>query len=75
MPVQGLDVERGQILLHHAVAVSTSEIDQAHALQEQVVSRAFEAHDLPDQSVTICIVTPRILILVDIVRYTRCVHE
>ena len=45
MPVEGLDIERGQILLHHAIAVSMSEINLLDALQDQVVSNALETHD------------------------------
>ena len=48
MPVQGLVVEGGQILLHHAVTVNEAEIDLLDALQEQVVSHALEAQDRVD---------------------------
>ena len=57
LPVESFQVGRGQVLLHHAVAVAVTEVDLLDMLHNQVVTNLLEAKNRVENGVAGRVIT------------------
>lgn len=67
LPVESLQVELVQVLLHHIFAVGFAEMNLLDLLHDEVVADFLQANDLVDKIVASGVVLLRILVYVDFI--------
>ncbi len=75
LPVESLDIEQAQVLVHHVITVCLSEVNLTDFLQNKVLALTLEAHDAEDDCVAGSIIPTRLLIRVDFIWDRTCVDK